>query len=139
MLKRRKIVFMVLLAVFAISVFAVLLFRNGQGTEPEVLFVSNSEARERMAGHPEAFILDVRSPEEFNVLRIPGSINIPHSLIASYVHLLPQDKNALIFAYCRTGVRVRTAVYALLDMGYTNIVVFPGMATWDYETVASTD
>ena len=104
--------------------------------EPTVLFVTSSEAHEKISEHQDAFILDVRSSGEFTASRVPGAVNIPYLNIEREQNLLPQDRNALIFVYCRTGRRAAIAASELLDLGYVNIVVFPGMATWDYETVS---
>ena len=102
--------------------------------EPAVLFVTSSEANEKINEHQGAFILDVRSNEEFLARRIPGAVNIPYLIIGANQDLLPEDKQALIFVYCRTGRRAAIAANALLGLGYTNIIVFPGMISWVYET-----
>ena len=124
-----------LLAYFAIQVI-VELTRDGETVhEPTIQFISSSEANSKINEHQGAFILDVRSNEEYFEIRIPGAINIPYLMIGAKQDLLPGDKQTLIFVYCRTGRRATTAANKLLELGYTNIVVFPGMASWQYETV----
>ena len=47
------------------------------------------------------------------------------------------DKNALIFVYCRTGVRSSAAAHSLVDMGYTSIYdISGGITSWTYDTVS---
>ena len=111
-------------------------FSLNEAREPTVLFVTSSEAREKINEHQDAFILDVRTSGEFYAGRIPGAVNIPYQQIESNQGLLPRNKHALIFVYCRTGSRATDATAELLRLGYTNIVIFPGMASWEYETVS---
>ena len=124
-----------LLAYLAVQVI-VELARGGETVhEPTVQFVSSSEAYDKIKEHQDAFVLDVRSAEEFYERRIPGAINIPYHMIEANQSLLPQNRHDLIFVYCRTWVRATSAVEILLELGYTNIITFPGMMFWEYETV----
>ena len=129
----------VLVTVFCLSlaiIVYVVFFHRGEGARDSmVLFVSSSEAREKINEHQDAFILDVRSAEEFFSVRIPGSVNIPYLMIRQEQDLLPSDRHHLIFIYCRTGRRAAIAAHELVALGFTDIIVFPGMATWVYETV----
>ena len=122
-----------LLGILAFAFFLALALEGE--TVPTVRFITSSEAHEKINEHPEAFILDVRSNEEFLERRIPGAVNIPHYMVASAQEILPQDNHTLIFLYCRAGMRASAAATQLAALGYTNIVVFPGMDTWEYETI----
>ena len=63
---------------------------------------------------PGAFLLDVRTPEEFQSGHIPESINIPLDTLEHAA--LPQGP---LFVYCRSGVRSRTAYHILKQRGAT--------------------
>ena len=125
---------------FAFCVFLVIIVvvaRSGETEgEPTVRFVTSSEANNKINEHQDAFILDVRSSHEFFASRIPGSVNNPYAMIDDNQDLLPSGRQTLIFVYCRTGRRAGIAANRLLELGYTNIIVFPGMITWVYETVS---
>ena len=142
---RRKAIFAIgICGILAIAIYVAFSLRAGETYEPmveptgepTVQFISSSEAREKINEHQDAFILDVRSNEEFYSIRIPGAVNIPHLMIASMQDLLPDDRHSLIFVHCRVGMRATTAANTLLELGYTNIIVFPGMDSWEYETVS---
>ena len=124
-----------LCGVIVITIFLAVFLWDEYVQEPSVLFVSSTEARIKINEHQDALILDVRSNAEFISLRIPGSVNIPYTSISHMQNLLPEDRHTLIFVYCRTGRRAGIAANELVGLGYTNIIVFPGMASWDGETI----
>lgn len=47
----------------------------------------------------------------------------------------PADKDRLILADCRSGRRSKLAVEILVELGYTNLREFVGIANWPYEDV----
>jgi len=64
-------------------------------------------------------LIDVHIPEQDH---ISGTdLLIPFNEIVARQGELPQDKDAMIVLYCRSGSMSRTASEALLEMGYTNI------------------
>ena len=131
--KRMYVLLAALSIVLAIGLYVAL---SQKAQEPIVKFVTSSEAWEKINGHQDVFLLDVRSYEEFYNMRIPGAVNIPHDMIKEKRHLLPQDTRTYILLYCRTWMRALDAVNELLDLGYTNIIAFPGMAFWEYDTIS---
>ena len=132
--KRAYIIFAICFCV--ILAFIMYLSYSRYAHEPMMQFVTSSQARVKLIEHRDAFILDVRSSEEFYASRIQGAVNIPYLAIREEESKLPQDRHAPLFVYCRTGRRAAIAANELLDLGFSNIIVFPGMATWDYETVS---
>lgn len=72
----------------------------------------------------DAYIIDVRDPEEFAVLRkIPEAINIPyHSLIANPKKYIP-SKATTVITICNAGNRSTAAACALKQLGYKNAYV----------------
>ena len=132
--ERKKLVFAIgVLVCFAIVIFLIVTLRGEP--EPTVLFISSSEARDKINEHQDAFILDVRSHGEFAERRIPGAVNIHYTEIAAQQELLPQDRHAMIFVHCQVGRRAGFAANKLVELGFTNIIVFPGMIDWEGETV----
>ena len=131
------LILVILIGLSVILAIIVILTRVDEAVpEPTVLFVSSSEAREKINEHQGAFILDVRTIGEFVASRIPESVNIPYDTIAANQDLLPENKHTPIFVYCRTGRRAGVAASDLTELGYTKIIVFPGMIDWEYETVS---
>lgn len=63
---------------------------------------------------------------------IPGTdVSVPYNDIESYLDQLPQDKDAKIVVYCRTGAMSRAAARTLVKLGYTNVWDVPGgMVAW---------
>ncbi len=56
---------------------------------------------------------------------------IPFNAIDQHSDKLPQDKNAKIVVYCRTGSMSAIAAQTLVSMGYTNVFNFQGgMRAW---------
>lgn len=73
----------------------------------------------------EAFVIDVRSPDEFAACYIPGSINIPVEQIERGEGVkIPHDKQ--VYLLCRSGPRAKRAHQVLQSRGYTNIVCVDG-------------
>ena len=74
------------------------------------------------------FLIDVRTPAEYESGHIPGSMLIPYESIVSPPPT--GKKDALIILYCRSGNRAGTAEKALEQEGYTNVHNFGGYGKW---------
>lgn len=46
-----------------------------------------------------------------------------------------EDKEAIIFVYCRSGNRSATAANILIEQGYKNVYNLGGINNWPYEVV----
>ncbi len=64
-------------------------------------------------------IIDVRNPVEQEIVKIPGSVNIPFERLAN-LYKNPGNDFKSVFV-CRTGVRSARAVKKLRDEGETNV------------------
>jgi rhodanese-related sulfurtransferase len=83
-------------------------------------------AAKRDAG---AFILDVRTPEEWNEYHVPGSTLIPLDQLSSRVAEVPKDKEVVVV--CRSGNRSATGRDVLLKAGYPQVTSLAGgLTTW---------
>jgi NADPH-dependent 2,4-dienoyl-CoA reductase/sulfur reductase-like enzyme/rhodanese-related sulfurtransferase len=63
-----------------------------------------------------AFLLDVRSPVELVVEKVPGAVNIPLGELRSRLNELPRDRE--IFLICRSAQRAYYATRILLQNGF---------------------
>ncbi|AKB52334.1 hypothetical protein MSBRW_3081 [Methanosarcina barkeri str. Wiesmoor] len=112
--------------------------------------VSVQEAKE-MIEKGDVFVLDVRTPDEFNSSHIKGATLIPlsnafgsnlssESLLKAHIDEVPKEK---ILVYCRTGRRSDTAGRMLVNAGYTQVYnMVGGIIAWTdagYPVVSSED
>ena len=98
--------------------------------------ISMEEAIAMMEESTDYILLDVRTPEEFAELHIPGAINVPNETISTEeISQLP-NKEQLILVYCRSGNRSKEASEKLANLGYSNVYEFGGIIDWPGETVS---
>ena len=76
-----------------------------------------------------AVLLDVRSPQEYREGHIPGSKNVPLQQLDK-VEEVTENKDTVLYVYCRSGARSRQAVSLLKHMGYTNVHNIGGIAAY---------
>lgn len=90
--------------------------------------VSVSEAAAmRDAG---AFVLDVREPDEWNQVHIPGATLIPLGQLASRVDELPKDQEIVVV--CHSGNRSAQGRDILLSAGFDQVTSMAGgMTRWE--------
>lgn len=71
----------------------------------------------------DGFLLDVRTTAEWEQDgHLENATLIPHTELETRENELPEDKDALILLYCRSGNRSQDAAQTLLDMGFTNLM-----------------
>ncbi|MFK3981320.1 adenylyltransferase/sulfurtransferase MoeZ [Micromonospora sp. NPDC050397] len=93
--------------------------------------ITASELREWQETGKDHFLVDVREPAEYEIVRIPGSTLIPKGDILSGEALakLPQDKQIVL--HCKSGVRSAEALAALKAAGFRDAVhVQGGVLAW---------
>ena len=76
-----------------------------------------------------AVLLDVRTPQEYRDGHIPGSQNVPLQQLDK-VEEVTENKDTVLYVYCRSGARSRQAVSLLKHMGYTNVHNIGGIAAY---------
>ena len=76
-----------------------------------------------------AVLLDVRTPQEYREGHIPGSQNLPLQQLDK-VEEVTENKDTVLYVYCRSGARSRQAVSLLKHMGYTNVHNIGGIAAY---------
>ena len=79
-----------------------------------------------------AFVLDVRTPEEWNEQHIPGAVHIPLDQLESRVDEIPSDQEIVV--YCRSGNRSQAGRDILLSAGFETVTSMQGGITeWKAE------
>ena len=109
---------------------------GAQSEESTYRQINAEEAAAMMEEESGYLILDVRTAEEYIQKHIPGAINVPNETIGSTAPEQLPDREQLILIYCRSGNRSKQAADKLAALGYTNIVEFGGINSWQGETVA---
>lgn len=99
-------------------------------TTYEKMSMDEGIARYQESEH--AVLLDVRTVEEYKTGYILNAINIPHESIEDVKEII-EDKDQMIFVYCRSGNRSQVASKALVDMGYTNVIEIGGIMSYQGE------
>jgi len=85
--------------------------------------VGVSEFEDAILENPDGFLLDVRTQAEWEQDgHLENATLIPHTELESREGELPNDNDALILLYCRSGNRSQDAAQTLLDMGFTNVM-----------------
>ena len=97
--------------------------------------ITSDEAAKMLQEESIKFIVDVRTPEEYEAGHIPGAINIPVESIGDEPPSMLPATDELVMVYCRTGKRSAQAAQQLVDLGYTNVVDFGGIESWTGEVV----
>ena len=88
--------------------------------EPALVQMSQEALLERQQkGDEGAYVLDVRSPEEYASGHVPGAVNIPYDQIAARMAEVPKDKDVVL--YCKSGRRAGIAAEVLAGQGYTRL------------------
>ena len=95
----------------------------------------SSEQVHRMLEEAEDFVfLDVRSPGEYDQVRLQGSTLIPLGALRSRLDELPNDKS--IVTFCKISLRGYEAALILKAAGFKDVRVMDGgIVMWPYETL----
>jgi rhodanese-related sulfurtransferase len=92
---------------------------------PDEISVAEAAAK-REAG---AFILDVRQPDEWNEVHVPGSTLIPLDQLEARLNEVPKDKEVVVI--CRSGNRSKPGRDTLKAAGFTQVTsVTGGLKDW---------
>ncbi len=67
------------------------------------------------------FILDVRTPREYNKGHIEGAVLLPVQVLQTEYKKLEQYRNMPLFIYCASGNRSTVASRILIEKGFSNI------------------
>ncbi len=81
----------------------------------------------------EAFVVDVRTPNEYRDWHYPGAVNIPLQELETRLDEFG-DRGREIIVYCRSGNRSATAKKRLISLGFTKVL--NGGSKWHMEGLA---
>ena len=93
--------------------------------------ISATELKNRMDAGEDFYLVDVREPNEYEIVSIPGAVLIPKGDILSGEALatLPQDKQLIL--HCKSGARSAEALAVLHKAGFSDAVhVGGGVLAW---------
>lgn len=82
-----------------------------------------------------AYIVDVRTAEEYITGHVPGALHIPLDKVAEHLERLVPDKTAKLIFYCAVGGRSQTALETARAAGYPHVYNLGGLENgdWPYE------
>ena len=96
--------------------------------------LSVTEVKHRVDAGADCFILDTRTPLEFEEMRLGiGETLIPQGALRARLGELPQDKNKEIVLYCMISLRGYESAAILQGHGWNNVKVMEGgIMAWPY-------
>ncbi|MBD1262913.1 rhodanese-like domain-containing protein [Maribacter polysiphoniae] len=99
--------------------------------------LSQKEWVEQLKADDNAFVLDVRTPAEFQQGFIPDASNIDIYLGQQFVSELEKlDKSKSYYVYCRSGARSGQACNIMKGMGFKKAFNLQGgIMAWEGEVV----
>ena len=82
-------------------------------------------------GNPDFFIIDIRTPEEYNEGHIENALNIDFYAETFSEDLDKLDKSKTYFIYCRSGNRSGRAMTIIKDLGFREVYnLSAGITEW---------
>jgi rhodanese-related sulfurtransferase len=105
---------------------------SSAGDTATIELVSPAEAAQVIDDDPAGLVvLDIRTPEEFNEVRLPGAVNIDFYAPDFADQLDGLDKDDPYVMYCRSGNRSSEAVETMKDLGFVEVYeVDGGIVNW---------
>jgi len=123
------------LASFMVVLIAIMIFASRTGDSPAGIQNVTVEEAKKMVEQEDVFVLDVRTPSEFNSSHIEGATLIPvtnafgsslsqNDLLEARVDEVPKNKKILV--YCKSGHRGASASKILVNAGYSQVYNMEG-------------
>ncbi|HEY9900412.1 MAG TPA: FAD-dependent oxidoreductase [Pantanalinema sp.] len=86
--------------------------------------VTPAELRAEMEAAGGAYVLDVRTPREFEASHLVGAHHIPLDALRDRLDALPRDRRILV--HCKSGFRAHLAVRILKQNGFSDVANVTG-------------
>lgn len=83
--------------------------------------ISSVDLNDMINNNKKIILLDVRTKDEYNVIRIPNAINIPVSDLELQIDQLLPYKDKTVVIYCRSGKRSVYAANLLEEYGFRHL------------------
>ena len=96
--------------------------------------VPPQDAASTIAENPEAIVLDIRTPEEYDEGIIEGAINVDFYAADFADQLAALDRDATYVVYCRSGNRSGEAMATFADLEFQQVSeIDGGIVNWYQE------
>ena len=97
--------------------------------------IDQNKWRSQLESEEDCLIIDVRTSEEFEELRLPNSINIDFYKPQDFMQELEKlDKNKVYYIYCRTGSRSANTCELMKEIGFAKTYnLLGGITEWEGE------
>lgn len=93
--------------------------------------IAPAEFAEALSKEPNAQLIDVRSPKEFDSDHLEGAVNIDYNSPEFKSEIEKLDKSKPTFVYCLSGGRSASAIQTMKELGFTNLTELEGgMLKW---------
>ena len=94
------------------------------------------EAAKILKDNPNAVVLDIRTPAEFNEGHIPNAVNIDYKADSFESELDKLDRDTTYLMHCRSGRRSANSFETFKKLGFKNIIhMDDGILGWKEELV----
>jgi adenylyltransferase/sulfurtransferase len=93
--------------------------------------ITATELKDMLDRHEDIFLVDVREPNEYEIVSIPGAVLIPKGefLSGAALEYLPQDRRIVL--HCKSGQRSAEVLAVVKDAGFSDAVhVGGGVLAW---------
>lgn len=120
---KKNLQVLLVVAFAAIGLYVMAADKGGQ-------FISGTEAK-TLVSKNHAFLLDVRTVDEFSGGHVEGATNIPVQELEAKLSTLPAKKDQDIVVYCRSGHRSAMAKEMLEKAGFTKVHNLGPMTNWN--------
>ena len=112
--------------------------QDANSTSQEFQFTNMKavEAAKILKDNPNAVILDIRTPAEFNEGHIPNAVNIDYKADGFESELDKLDRDTTYLMHCRSGRRSANSFETFKKLGFKNIIhMDDGILGWKEELV----
>lgn len=93
--------------------------------------IDATSVRAMLASNPDALVVDVRTPAEFETAHIDGAINLPLDQVDAHLARIVSDAGGQMILVCQSGNRAGQACAKLAGAGLTGATVMTGgMNDW---------
>ena len=93
--------------------------------------ITPSELKERREASDPPLVLDVREPWELEIVRLPGTLDIPMNEVPVRLSELPKERNIVVM--CHAGGRSLNVARYLERLGYRVSNLAGGIHAWTCE------
>jgi len=98
------------------------------------LQISPTELAEQLRSKNPPHLLDVREPDEYELVALPNSLLIPLGELASHIDEIEKWRDEPTIVYCHHGVRSLHAISQLRQLGFSKLQnLAGGIDAWAQE------